>query len=462
MTDHPPPTDAPATIDLQRRRLALAAPAGALAASAGARRAAAAGLAAAAAALGGPAAAGRPGPWRIPGEFEPQRAIWVGWDATLQDTTAALVRALAPYTPLVFLVPDEVAAAGARDLAAGLGLGNDSAAILVERTAMYYPRDGAVFATGPDRALGVVDFRWNQYGMPAWCQRRHAGDRPSQQACTDAHDTSRDDLDRAIARLAGARTLPSALAYEGGGVESNGQGLLIANEALVRSRNPGVGTADLQRLHLALPGVRRVVWLPAGLANDPHLRGTITGNHVAWGTGGHTDLFVRFASPDTVLLAWPEDGLAASHPVMRLNRQRMERNAAVLRAARTLDGRPLRVLRVPMPNVIEKRRVLSASADRARFDEWTADFFPPRERRREGQAVVQVAAASYLNFVIANGAVVVPDYLPSGTPRAVQQRVQRVFEQAFPGRAIVFVDAVALNWLGGGLHCATLHEPLPA
>jgi agmatine deiminase len=76
--------------------------------------------------------------------------------------------------------------------------------------------------------------------------------------------------------------------------------------------------------------------------------------------------------------------------------------------------------------------------------------------------VVQVAAASYLNFVIANGAVVVPDYLPSGTPRAVQQRVQRVFEQAFPGRAIVFVDAVALNWLGGGLHCATLHEPLPA
>ena len=106
--------------------------------------------------------------------IEPQRAIWLGWDATLRETTAALVRALAPFTPMVFLVPDETAASGARDLATGLGLGNDSVAILVEPMAMYYPRDGAVFATGPDRALGVVDFRWNQYGMPAWCARRQS------------------------------------------------------------------------------------------------------------------------------------------------------------------------------------------------------------------------------------------------------------------------------------------------
>ncbi len=452
MNPSPSPRHEPgAPADPTRRRLLAAA--------------AAAGLAAGTPAIGAaprPSTAASAGAgWRIPGEFEAQRAIWLGYDTTLADTTAALVRALAPFTPLVFLVPDEAAAAAAQELVAAQGLGHDGVRVLVEPTAMYYPRDGTVFATGPGRQLGVVDLRWSQYGVPAWCRRRHAGDARNATACAANPDTSRDGLDRAVARLADARVLPSELASEGGSVESNGQGLLIACEAQLRTRNPGLSRSRLERLQLALPGVRRVVWLPEGLAHDPHLRGTITGDYVAWGTGGHTDEFVRFTSPDTVMLAWPDDDDVRRHPVARLNRQRMQRNAEILRRTRTLDGRPLRVLRVPTPRLVERRTVLSADADRARFDEWTADFFPRAERRREGDTVIQVATVSYLNFVLANGVVVVPDYLAHGTPPELQRRVQQLFEQAFPGRAVVFVDALALNWLGGGLHCATLHEPLP-
>ncbi len=424
--------------------------------------------------------------FRIPGEFEAQRCIWLGYDPSLHDTTAALVQALAPFTPLNFLVPDERAASQARELLAARGLLRADMGFHIEPLAMYYPRDGAVFAlagnTGPTpapaasatsgpaaagsprpatRRLGMVDLQWNQYGMPQWCQRRYAGTPEGAGTCTAAHDTTRNALDRAMARLTGAQLLPSTLALEGGGIESNGQGLLIACEALVRSRNPGLNRAELQQRYLALPGVKQVIWLPEGLAHDPHLRSSIVGPYVAWGTGGHTDEFVRFAAPRTVLLAWPDDVQAQQHPVARLNRERMQRNAAILAAARTADGQALRVLRVPMPRIIERQRRLTASADRNRFDEWTADFFPPQENRREGDTVIQVATASYLNFVIANGVVVLPDYLPHGTPREVQARVQQVFEQAFGGRAIRFVDAASLNWLGGGLHCATLHEPLP-
>ena len=113
-----------------------------------------------------------------------------------------------------------------------------------------------------------------------------------------------------------------------------------------------------------------------------------------------------------------------------------------------------------MPRIIERRVTLSATADRGFSEQWTADFFPVTERRREGDTLMQVATATYSNFIITNGAVIVPDYVPHGTPRAVQRRVQQLLEQAFPGRAIVFMDALPLNWLGGGLHCATLHEPL--
>jgi agmatine deiminase len=180
---------------------------------------------------------------------------------------------------------------------------------------------------------------------------------------------------------------------------------------------------------------------------------------VAWGTGGHTDEFVRFADARTVLLAWPDAAEAARHPVTRLNLQRMQRNFEILSAATDVQGRPLRVLKLPLPRIIERRVFLSAAADTTFSRDWTAASFPRHERRREGDWVMQVASASYLNFVVANGVVVLPDYLPHGTPRAVQQRVQADVEQAFPGRVVHWVDAVGANWVGGGAHCASLSEP---
>jgi agmatine deiminase len=410
-------------------------------------------------------AAGLPRPdparFRIPGEFEPHGAIWLGFDSTLTETTVALVRALLPHTPLKFLVSDGAAADQLASLLRTRGLYSASLRVFVEPMALYYPRDGAVFATSAEGELGVIDFQWNQYGVPGWCLRRHADDAAEAARCAADHDTSRQALDRQIARLVQGPAFASPLFMEGGGIESNGQGLMIACEAMVRSRNPSLSRDELERLYLELPGVRRVIWLPEGLAQDPHLRGTIIGDHVGFGTGGHTDEFVRFADSHTVLLAWPDDAEAQRHPVARLNRQRMQRNAEILAAARAVDGRPLRVLRLPMPRVVERRVRLSAAADRGWYNQWTADFFPRSERRREGDLLMQVATTSYLNFVIANGAVVVPDYLSHGTPRALQERVRQTLAQAFPTRTIVFIDALALNWLGGGLHCATLHEPVP-
>ena len=400
--------------------------------------------------------------YRLPGEFEPQRVVWLGFDAGLEDVSIALARALVPQVPLRVLVNDDDEADRARRVLLGAGVPPASLAVLTEPLAMYYLRDAAAFATGPDGVLGVLDFHWTHYGMAGWCQRRFVDDARRGAACALGVDTTRDALDRRIAALAGARRLPSTLALEGGGLECNGQGLAIACEALVRQRNPGLDREALTAAYRQLPGVQRVIWLPAGLAEDPHQRATITGPYVAWGTGGHTDEFVRFADARTVLLAWPDDADAASHPVSRLTRQRMQRNAEVLAAARTVDGLPLRVLRVPMPRPIERPVVLRRDGDDASAAHWSPEHFPTAERRREGDVLRQVASASYLNFVITNGAVVLPDYLPHGTPRAAQDRVQRVMEQAFPGRRLVFVDALPLNWLGGGLHCASLHEPLPA
>ncbi len=413
-------------------------------------------LAALGAAGGARAGAVEPGalPPGLSADFDPVSALWLSHAPGHEALTEGLVAALHPHVRLVCLVPDEEGAVRARALRQDLE-------VVVEPQASFFLRDAAVFTRQADGSAGVVDFRASQYGAAAWCVKRHAPgeERRACMAHAKAAATERDGLDRTIAQRLGVAPLRTPLAMEGGGVEVNGRGLLIANAALYRTRNPKLSQVEVERELLRLPGLRKVIWLPEGLAEDVHLRATITGPYVAWGSGGHTDEFVRFADERTVLLAWPDEADARSHPVARLTRAAMRRSHALLAAATDERGRRLRVIKVPMPRIVQRRVVLDDDADLERSEAWRSDYFAPAEGRAAGQALWQVATASYLNFVVANDVVVLPDYLPHGTPPERQERVQRVFESAFPGRRVAFVDAITANWVGGGLHCATLNQP---
>jgi agmatine deiminase len=408
--------------------------------------------------------------WRIPGGFEPGRRLWLGYDKGHEGLWLALLRLLAPWCPLGLLLPDLAAREAAQAAIREAGLADEVLPKLryaIAPASFFFVRDAVVLAQGPKGELGALDLRWSAYGTAGWCAWRHAGDPAALATCVPAFDARREGLDVAIARALKARvfTSPRPLALEGGGVESNGAGTLLANEAYVRQRNPGRSKAQLESAYRAWPGVRQVIWLPAGLAEDPQMRRSLTAEHVGWGTGGHTDEFVRFADARTVLLAWPQDEDVASHPVARLSRERMAANLAVLRAARNAQGERLRVLQVPMPKPVQRPVTLRSDADTGWSEQWRPQDFRPEEGRREGDVVQQLAVASYLNFVNlpnvggVGGGVLLPDYLPHGTPPAQQANVAAVFQQAFPGQRLHFFDAMALNWYGGGLHCATLNEP---
>ena len=193
--------------------------------------------------------------FRIPGSFEPLGALWLGFDRGHAAWTAAMVATLAPHVPLRFLVRDEAAAQEARHTLHDLGLEVEGLRFHLDPQAAFFLQDAAVFAVDRQGRIGVVDLNWSGHGLAAWCERRHAGDADRAAACADSIDRERDALSRGIAAIAAAKVIDTELHLEGGGVEVNGRGVLIANEALLRLRNPGRSRAELQRVLMQLPGV---------------------------------------------------------------------------------------------------------------------------------------------------------------------------------------------------------------
>lgn len=410
--------------------------------------------------------------WRIPGGFESGTRIWLGFGGGHEALTLMLIRTLqSAQVPVGIWVANAQGQAVALESLRDAGIVPGSLRWAQTPGVFFFLRDATVLAQGPTGEVGAVNFRWSHYGTAGWCARRHAGDARAVASCTPKFDALREGLDAAMGRelrrpsshAGGAaragRTFDSDIALEGGALESNGEGTLIANEAFLRQRNPGRSRAQLENSLRRLPGVRHVVWVAEGLAEDPQMRASITAQHVGWGTGGHTDEFVRFADARTVLLAWPQDEDAQQHPVARLTHQRMEKNLALLQASRNAKGERLKLIKIPMPRPIQREVVLRDDADTNWSDQWRTADFPPGEGRKAGDVLLQMAVASYLNFVIAPGLVLLPDYLPHGTPPERQARVEKLFADAFPGKRVVFIDAIGLNWYGGGLHCATLNEP---
>lgn len=402
---------------------------------------------------------------RMSADFDPTAAVWLGFAPGHDGITAGLAAALAPRVPLRYLLRDPADIAALESLLGGRGVALDRAEFVVDPSAGYFLRDHAVFAAAPDGRLGVLDFDATYYGTATWCRRRYERGDPARDDCVAEGEriaAGRNKVDRTITRHLGATVVRTDLAMEGGGIEVNGRGVLIANEELWASRNPQLARAQIEQRLLALPGIVKVIWLPAGLAEDVLLRATVFGDHVAWGAGGHTDQFVRFADESTVLLAWPGDADVAASPVSRLTRRRMQRNLEILGRSSDARGRRLRVVKVPLPRLVRRRVVLADDADGAWPDQWAPAWFAPRERRTAGQRLWQVATASYLNFVVVNEVLVLPDYVPHGTAPEQQERVRKLFESVFPGRRVSFVDAMTANWVGGGLHCAMLNEPVPS
>jgi agmatine/peptidylarginine deiminase len=191
-------------------------------------------------------------------------------------------------------------------------------------------------------------------------------------------------------------------ALEGGAIDSDGAGTLLTTWQCLHERHPGMDRASLSRRLAESLRQDRVLWLDHG-----YLEGDDTDAHV--------DTLARFAAPDAIVFQACDDP-ADSHYA------ELQAMAAEIAALRTRDGQPYRLFPLPWPQPIldEGRRL----------------------------------AASYANFLVVNGAILMPSY---GDP--ADDAAAAVLARAFPGREIVPVPCRSLIWQNGSLHCLTMQLP---
>ncbi|MFN0016482.1 MAG: agmatine deiminase family protein [Saprospiraceae bacterium] len=195
------------------------------------------------------------------------------------------------------------------------------------------------------------------------------------------------------------------LVLEGGGIESDGQGtLLTTTECLLSpNRNPNLSQTQIEAQLIDLFGLNRVLWLHHGaLAGDD--------------TDAHIDTLARFCSPDTIAYVRCSDSEDEHYPTLLAMEQELQ-------AFRTAAGEPYRLVPLPWPDACH-------AADGHRLP------------------------ATYANFLIINGAVLVPTY------RVVEDaEALRIIADLFPDRQTIGIDCRALIEQHGSLHCLTMQYP---
>lgn len=400
----------------------------------------------------------------MPAEFEPHAAVWLGWeeeDTTVYPVVFDIVRGLTGRVPIKFAVDNDSLKAVAKSKLHAAGI--DTASILFHTVAgdRYWIRDhGATFLVNKNGEMASADFGWNHYGYFSWQKLRE----PNKADTLDLWEryvrkgkTSK--VDSLMGVLTGAKHIKSPLTIEGGSLESNGKGVLIQCEAITLQRNPGWTKDEIEAEYKRVMNIEKIIWLKQGLADDEHIWHLHKGKYLTFGTGGHTDEFVRFADPNTILLAWIDEQEKDSHPLNQITYERMAENLKILEASTDQNGEPFRIIKVPLPNPIERLAVVGANPSPS--DPWklTPMDFLPDDRPSVGDTLTRVSASSYLNFLVSNGVIINASYVQHGTPGKKEEMVKAILKEVFPDREQVWIDALPINWLGGGIHCSTQQEP---
>jgi agmatine deiminase len=262
-----------------------------------------------------------------------------------------------------------------------------------------------------------------------------------------------------ISQLLNMAIVESALTIEGGEIELNGEGTAMLVESFTKPRHPGMNANQFDSLLNVSLGVSNIIWLKEGVAEDPSSLQSykISDNIYGFGVGGHVDEFARFAN--TILLAFPDSGNLDDDPVKRINYERMKKNFAILSKAKDEEGNTFEIIKIPTPDIPNYKSIIDTTQHQ-RLQ--IRSIMNRNQRLKHGDTINFIPAVSYLNYVMLNDLVIIPQYWQEGLPEKIKikdNQVKSLFESLFPEKDIIQLNPIGLNYAGGGFHCWTQQIP---
>ena len=347
---------------------------------------------------------------RLPAEWEPHRATWLVWPHNPRDweikmpairwVFLEIVRHLSESEKVCIIFQSEDNQERVRKLIEKVGIKISQVEMYCVSANRSWIRDcGPLIVckeTGSSKTkLIATDWRFN-----GWAKYKSFADD--------------NNIPRKICALTGidhfkvGHPICGEVVLEGGSIDVNGQGDLLATEECLlgspQRRNPRLNKKDLEEIFRDVLGVQRVLWLSRGICGDD--------------THGHVDDVARFVTPDTVVAGVEINSADENYSGLKENLKR-------LRTMRTFTGDRLRVVTLPMPQPLYFNSVR--------------------------------LPASYLNFYVCNKKVLVPTF-NDRNDRVALARLAKIF----PKHQVVGIHSVDLVLGLGAVHCLTMQEPLAA
>ncbi|OIW19686.1 hypothetical protein TanjilG_18496 [Lupinus angustifolius] len=367
---------------------------------------------------GVPAALG----FHMPAEWEPHSHCWIGWPERCDNWRDNAIHAQTVFTTVASAIsafePVTICATSSQWENARNQLPLHIRVVEISMNDSWFRDTGPTFvvrrnppeSSDEHQQIAGIDWTFNSWGGV-------------EDGCYS--DWSQDTLvARKILEIEKIPRFPHSMVLEGGSIHVDGEGTCLTTEEclLNKNRNPHLSKSQIEDELKAYLGIGKVIWLPRGLYGDDD-------------TNGHIDNMCCFVRPGVVLLSWTDDETDPQY-------ERSAEAYSLLSSVTDANNRKLEIIKLHVPDPLYMTKEEAAGV----FQDDEAKPRLPGTR----------LAASYVNFYIANGAIIAPQF---GDKKWDDEAV-RVLSKAFPDHKVVGIEGSReIVLAGGNIHCITQQQP---
>ncbi len=334
----------------------------------------------------------------MPAEWEKHSATQLHWPSNretwpgerlerVEQVYVEIIGALHTYEPIHLFVSNENIKKRAENRLKDAGVDFSRIHFHVQKINDVWARDcGPIFAKNGEGKFILLDWEYN-----AWGEKYPPFDADN-------------FIPTYVADVLRMERVEPKMVLEGGAIDVNGKGVLLTTESVLlnKNRNPDLTKEQIEERLKKYLGLEQIIWLKKGLAGDD--------------TDGHIDDITRFLNENTVLTM-------ISNDKNDVNYEALQTNLEILKSVKLANGKNLKIETLHLPNTKIEGTTVDGS-----------EYVP----------------ASYANFYIANGVVLVPLYDPAHDQQAMQ-----LLKKYFPERDIIGINCADLVWGQGSIHCIT-------